>query len=171
MLDLPPPYSLVTLKVGGDAFAHAQAIAATEGAGTLVWVPGGSVVDVAVVLEPIEILEVARQVAFAGLIAAADALAVDAPPEKPIGFRWPDVLLFDGGEIGRVRLAWADEEVPEWVVLGLSLRAEEDGFIDFESGVYVENFARYLMLALDEWLVSGPAAVVARFRRRCVDAP
>ncbi len=171
MLDLPPPYSLVSLRTGGDAFAHAQSIAAEQGAGTLVWAPGGTVVEVAVVLEPVEDIAIARQVAFAGLNAAADALAVDSPPEKPIGFGWPDRILFDGGEVGRVRLAWSGAGVPDWVVLGLSMVVEEDGFVGFDSGIYVENFARYLMLALDEWKSQGPDAVVARFRRRCGDAP
>src|SRR5262245_39389354 len=37
-LDLPPPFRLVTLREVGDAFAHAKAVAASEGAGTLVHV-------------------------------------------------------------------------------------------------------------------------------------
>ena len=34
-LDLPPPFTLVTLREVGDAFAHACQIAPEQGAGTL----------------------------------------------------------------------------------------------------------------------------------------
>jgi hypothetical protein len=133
-------------------------------------------VDIAIVLEPIENLGIARQVVFAGLNAAADALAVDCPPEKPIACRWPDALLFDGGEVGGVRLAWAagdEDAAPAWLVLGLVLRGRalmDEGFFDFEPGAYIESFSRHLMLALDEWQALGPEAVLARFRLRCPDA-
>jgi hypothetical protein len=36
-LDLPPLYSLVTLREAGDAFAHACAHAGELGAATIVW--------------------------------------------------------------------------------------------------------------------------------------
>ena len=36
-IDLPPPYTLVRLREGGEAFAHALGIAGESGAGTLVW--------------------------------------------------------------------------------------------------------------------------------------
>ena len=38
--------------------------------------------------------------------ALADALAVHAPPEKPITFDWPDAIRVDGGLVGGARLAW-----------------------------------------------------------------
>jgi hypothetical protein len=38
-LDLPPGFREIPLREHRDAFSHAQAIAAEEGAGTLVWVP------------------------------------------------------------------------------------------------------------------------------------
>ena len=52
MLDLPPPFRQVTLREAGDAFAHAQSIAAEAGAGTLVWVGRFDLVEFALVLEP-----------------------------------------------------------------------------------------------------------------------
>ena len=60
-LDLPPPFQLVTLREVGDAFAHAQAIAADEGAGTLVHVGRFDLSEFAVVLEPEEPLASARR--------------------------------------------------------------------------------------------------------------
>src|SRR5436853_6535274 len=83
-LDLPPPFRLVTLREVGDAFAHAMRVAAQEGAGTLLHVGRFDVAEFAVVLEPEEPLRTARRAVYAGLVAVADALAVRAPPGRPI---------------------------------------------------------------------------------------
>ena len=88
-LDLPPLYREVRLREAGDAFAHACLVAPEAGAGTLVWSRGGALLDVAVVLEPAMPLGRARLALYVGLSALADALAVHAPPEKPIAFAWP----------------------------------------------------------------------------------
>src|SRR5436190_177573 len=85
-LDLPPPFRLISLREVGDAFAHAIGVAAREGAGTLVHVGRFDVVEFAVVLEPDEPLRTARRALYAGMSALADALAVHAPPERPISF-------------------------------------------------------------------------------------
>src|SRR6266581_1029529 len=125
-LDLPPPFRLVTLREVGDAFAHARTVAATEGAGTLVWVGRFDLVEFAVVLEPDEPLRAARCAFYAGMAALADALAVHAPPEKPIAFDWPDAIRVDGGLVGGGRLAWpadaSEDEVPSWLVFGAMIR-------------------------------------------------
>ena len=57
-------------------------------------------------LEPEEPLRTARRAFYAGMVALADALAVHAPPEKPIAFDWPDAIRVDGGLVGGGRLAW-----------------------------------------------------------------
>src|SRR5215470_11427289 len=125
-LDLPPPFRLVTLREVGDAFKHAQSVAAAEGAGTLVHVGRFDLVEFAVVLEPEEPLRAARRVLYAGLAALADALAVHAPPEKPIRFDWPDAIRVDGGLVGGGRLAWPsgadDNAPPTWLVFGAMIR-------------------------------------------------
>src|SRR2546428_4214086 len=111
-LDLPPPFRLVSLREVGDAFAHAVATAGAAGAGTLVHVGRFDLAEFAVVLEPDEPLKTARRALYAGLTALADALAVHAPPERPITFEWPDAVGVDGGLVGGARLAWpsgADE--------------------------------------------------------------
>ena len=105
-LDLPPPFSLVTLREIGDAFAHAQAIAPDEGAGTLVHVGRFDLSEFAVVLEPDEPLVSARRAFYVCMVALYDALVVHAPPERPIEIRWPDAILVDGGLVGGGRLAW-----------------------------------------------------------------
>jgi hypothetical protein len=186
-LDLPPVYRLVTLREVGDAFAHAQAVAAEEGAGTLVYVGRFDLAEFAVVLEPDEPLRTARRAFYAGCAALADALAVFAPPEKPITFAWPDAVHVDRGLVGGTRLAWpagAAEDAPaDWLVFGAMIRTvalgeeeaglhplsaalAEEGFDDASSGRLVESFARHLMVALDAWHESGFDAIAKSFLPR-----
>ena len=127
----------------------------TEGAGTLVWVGRFDLVEFALVLEPDEPLRSARRALYAGMAALADALAVHAPPEKPIAFDWPDAIRVDGGLVGGGRLAWptgaAEQEPPPWLVFGATIRTvamgeseaglrplaaalEEEGFDELGSG-------------------------------------
>ena len=73
----------------------------------------------------------ARRAIYAGAAALADALAVHAPPEKPIAFDWPDAIRVDGGLVGGVRLEWplgADENEPApWLVFGAMIRTVAHG--------------------------------------------
>jgi hypothetical protein len=186
-LDLPPPFRLVTLREAGDAFAHATRIAAEEGAGTLVHVGRFDLAEFAVVLEPEEPLRIARCAFYAGISALADALAAHAPPEKPIGFDWPDAVRVDGGLVGGGRLAWpagaAEDEPPPWLVFGAIIRTvamgedepglhplggalEEEGFDDLDSGRLVGSFARHLMRALDVWREQGFGAIARDYLAR-----
>ena len=126
-LDLPPGYNVVTLRESGDAFAHAQQIAATEGAGTLVWVRRFDTVEFALVLEPEQPLAGARRVLYAVMNAAADAIATHCPPERPLEFSWPDTIMLDGGILGGAQLAWpkgcAEDATPDWLVAGVMVRS------------------------------------------------
>ena len=83
-LDLPPPFRLVVLREAGDAFAHAKAIAAAEGAGTLVHVGRFDLAEFAVVLEPEEPLRTARRALYVGLCALA--MRYGAGAAEPISF-------------------------------------------------------------------------------------
>src|SRR5262245_28580431 len=186
-LDLPPPFSLVTLREVGDAFAHAKAIASEAGAGTLVHVGRFDLSEFALVLEPEEPLASARRAFYVGMVALHDALLAHAPPERSIEIRWPDAIHVDGGLIGGGRLAWpagtADTDIPDWLVLGASVRLvslgkeeaglrplatalAEEGFDDMGSGRLVESFARHLMLALDAWRTGELAAVLRKYLDR-----
>jgi len=61
-----------------------------------------------------------------GICALGDALAVHAPPEKPITFDWPDAIHVDGGLVGGGDSPGppdADEhEPPAWLVFGATIR-------------------------------------------------
>jgi biotin-(acetyl-CoA carboxylase) ligase len=186
-LDLPPGFDLITLRESGDAFAHAQKIAAEAGAGTVVHVGRFDLAEFAVVLEPDEPLRTARRALYAGCVALADALAAFAPPERPIDFVWPDTVRVDGGIVGGVQLAWpadADENAPpDWLVFGAMIRTvalgenapglrplgaalEEEGFEDVGSGRLVESFTRHLMAAVDTWQEQGFAAIARDYLTR-----
>jgi hypothetical protein len=187
-LDLPPPFTLVTLREAGDACRRAAEIAPETGAGTLVYVGRFDLAEFAVVLEPDEPLRNARRAFYAGMAALGDALAAHAPPEKPIVFEWPGAVLVDGGLVGGARLAWpqgANEEVPApWLVFGAMIRTvsltaepgltplsaalEDEGFDDVGSGRLVEGFARHLMVAFDSWQESGFAAIERSYLPRLV---
>jgi hypothetical protein len=186
-LDLPPPFRLVTLREVGDAFAHAASVGATQGAGTLVYVGRFDLVEFAVVLEPDEPLRTARRALYAGMVALADALAVHAPPERPITFDWPDAVRVDGGLVGGGRLGWphaADENAPPaWLVFGAMIRTvamgeeepgvrplaaalEEEGFDDLGFGRLVESFSRHLMVAIDAWAETGFGEIAKQYLAR-----
>src|SRR4029078_10158300 len=106
-LDLPPGYTLVALRELGDAFAHGCDIAAQAGAGTLVWVRRSARVDFWVFRDPEEPLVSARRAFFAGMNAVADAIAAHCPPEREVGFDWPDALRVDAGLLRGARVARA----------------------------------------------------------------
>jgi len=185
-LDLPPAFRLVTLREVGDAFAHAKANAAELGAGTLVYVGRFDLAEFAVVLEPDEPLRTARRALYAGLVALRDALLAHAPPEKEIGFAWPDAILVDLGLVGGGQLAWPDgdeDSPPAWLVFGGMIRTvsmtgnepglrplvsalQEEGFDDAGSGRLVESFARHLMVHIDAWQEHGFAAVAKEYLAR-----
>jgi hypothetical protein len=190
-LDLPPPFRQVALREAGDAFAHAKAIAAAEGAGTLVHVGRFDLAEFAVVLEPEEPLRHARRSLYLGLCALGDALAALAPPEKPISFDWPDAIRVDGGLIGGARLAWpaaaAEDEPPAWLVFGAMIRTvamgdggpgllpltaalEQEGFDDPDPGRLVESFARQLLATVDTCRERGFGEVAKRYLARLTPA-
>lgn len=186
-LALPPPFTLIRLREVGDAFAHAVEVAATEGAGTLVYVGRFDLAEFAVVLEPEEPLRTARLAFYAGMTALTDALLTHAPPEKPVTIDWPDTVRVDGGLIGGGRLAWPqgapeDEPLP-WLVFGAMIRTvsisetdpglypltaalAEEGFDDFGSDQLVESFARHLMVHVDAWKEHGFSEVAREYLQR-----
>lgn len=188
---LAPGFSVVGLREGGDAFAHAVEHAEALGAATLVWVRRFDLVEFAVVLEPEEPLRTARLAHYMGMNALADALSLHAPPERELGFAWPDALLFDGGLLGGGRLGWpegcAEDETPSFLVFGAMLRASalidpDSGLRSFAPGAgiamdemgfegvtaldVVESFSRHLLLGSDEWSSKGPKAVARRWLDR-----
>jgi biotin-(acetyl-CoA carboxylase) ligase len=186
-LELPPPFTLVTLREVGNAFAHAVKVASEQGAGTLVYVGRFDLAEFAVVLEPDEPLRTARRSLYTGMSALADALLAFAPPEKPIAFDWPDAIRVDGGLVGGGRLVWpkgAREDVtPEWLVFGGMIRTvsmtgndpglhpmtsalEDEGLTDVAAAELVASFARHLMVHIDALQEYGFDAIAREYLQR-----
>jgi biotin-(acetyl-CoA carboxylase) ligase len=185
--DLPPPFRLVALREAGDAFAHACAHAPQFGAGTLVFAGRFDLAEFAVVLEPEETLVSARRSFYAGMAALADTLSALAPPETPIGIKWPDRLEIGRGVVGGGRLGWpqlADEHTrPDWLVFGavirlvpmrsgaaaadtLSTSLVDERFGKVGAERLVEGFARHLMVAVDCWQEGNFAALAQNYLAR-----
>jgi len=186
-LTLPPPFTPLRLREMGDAFAHANALASEQGAGTLVHVGRFDLAEFALVLEPEEPLRTARRALYAGMVALVDALAAVAQPETAIDIAWPDAILVNGGLVGGARLAWpqgaSEDDVPPWLVFGAMLRTasmantdpglnpsitalDEEGFTDTMTNHLVESFARNFMVAVDAWQETGFGAVAKRYIER-----
>lgn len=187
VLDLPPPFTLVTLRERADAFAHAQTVAPQSGAGTLVYVGRFDLAEFAVVLEPDEPLWMARRAFYAGMVALSDALLAYAPPQKLVTIDWPDAIRIDGGLLGGGQLAWPrgapENEPPPWLVFGAMIRTvsmtgdepgvhplatalEQEGFDDIGAAHVTETFARHLMSAIHGWQSDGFDSIAREFIAR-----
>ncbi len=192
VLDLPPPFTLVTLRERSDAFTHAVDIASQCGAGTLVYVGRFDVAEFAVVLEPDEPLRTARRAIYAGMVALSDALLAHAPPGKSVTVDWPDAIRIDGGLTGGGRLGWPrgtrEDERPQWLVFGAMIRTvlmsgeepgahplasalEQEGFGDVGAAKLTEAFARHLMTSIDVWQSDGFDGLARQFAQRLPRSP
>lgn len=189
----PPLFEPHRLGGHADVFAHATRRATEVGAGAVFHGGDSSRIAVAVVLEPEEPLLAARRVLFCGMNALAETLATDAPPERPIGFRYPDAVTFDYGLIGGVRLIWpegAEDAPPLWLVLGAIVRRSapdaaelrrdpsavslaEAGLADVAPGDFAARFCRHLLVEIDEWQNVGFKGIGQRYLQRLEadDAP
>jgi len=183
-LALPPLFTPVRLRELGNAFAHACAIAAESGAGTLVHVGRFDVAEFALVLEPEETLRAARRALYAGMTALTDALTAAAEPETAVNITWPDAVTVNGGLVGGGRIGWpadtGDDDVPDWLVFGAMIRVNstsgeepghnpmvttlaDEGFHTAKANLIIDRFARHFMVAVDAWRESGFGAVAKTY--------
>lgn len=188
LLTLPPPYAQHRLE-DGDVLTEAIRRAPEDGAGTLVWRHAPGLLAFAVVLEPERQLAEARLAFLAGMVALAEALVANCPPERAVRFGWPDTVFYDRARLGGGRFVvpegCAEDETPQWMVFAAELIADRDhlhapgGFPDSTSlkeeeftspQAIVESFAAYLMLNFDRWAHEGQQAVTSRYLAR-LDPP
>lgn len=187
--ELPSVFTpVVPLREGGDAMARAKALAPEHGAGTLAWVRSASRIEAAVVLEPEMTLAASRAALYAAASALGDALAAFGPPEVPLTFGWPDRVFVNGGEIGRLRIAWAEgaeDAVPDWITVGMEARLmfpqgwepghgvaqtalQEEGWApeECDGAELTAAWARHLMAGLAEWQRTDPTGGFKRLAER-----
>jgi BirA family biotin operon repressor/biotin-[acetyl-CoA-carboxylase] ligase len=107
------------------AAAARDAAANVLGAGDVLWSDDPLRVEIAIVLEPEVPLTRAIQILPLTMCATGDCIGAMAPPQVGSTFLWPGTIQVNGAAVGEVTLdvaACADDEVPDWMVAGVSLR-------------------------------------------------
>jgi BirA family transcriptional regulator, biotin operon repressor / biotin---[acetyl-CoA-carboxylase] ligase len=171
----------------GDPFRAAVARArAGADPGLVVWAPPADALRAAVVLAPEDPLERAVGVVLAAPLALADALAMLAPPEVAVQFRWPGDVLVNGGRAARCRAAAGGTDpaaVPDWLVLGVEVafmlppgleggeRPDEtclsmEGCGEVAPLALLEGWSRHLIPWINRWTDDGMAPLLAAWGAR-----
>lgn len=127
----PPLLEGHAVKAPQQPFEHAcrQAGRGVLGAGDLVWGRAVSRAECAIVLEPDVPLSAALQMNALAGVAVADCLGALLPPATAVHLRWPGTILVNGAAAGEVRIGAATADVgavPDWLVVGMSLRLVHD---------------------------------------------
>jgi len=130
----PPLLRGIEVKAGIDPFAKAVADAGRGVAevGDLYWSPDKITMQAAIVFAPEEPLVDAIPILFAVANGLNDCIGALAPPEVGVQHVWPDGIKVNGAWSGALRVDASTRdvaEVPEWLVVGISLamRWDENG--------------------------------------------
>lgn len=189
---LPPGFRALCTEAappGETAPWEAALRAAAAGAdpGCVFWSGAGGRCRVAFVFAPDRPLRGPGVLLSLGALALHDALAVLAPPNRPLHILPPDGLAVNAGRAATLRAALAPppvsaeagappgQEVPEWAVLGLDLAVDlqdpapgetpdetclaEEGFGAVAPAEVVTQVCRYLLFWISVWQDEGDAAL------------
>lgn len=175
-LTLPPLLRSVPLAASADPFAEACARAAELSEGALLWAQTAERADAALLLHPDTPRAEALKVAYVVTLGIGDALGALVPPVVPVMFGWPDRIEVNGAVVGGIRVAVAAvagaEEVPAWLVAGVSLRVtmrpgdapgrdpgrttlHDEGCGDLTTTRILESFSRHFLAWLRRWQDAG----------------
>jgi BirA family transcriptional regulator, biotin operon repressor / biotin---[acetyl-CoA-carboxylase] ligase len=156
--------------------ACCRADAGELGAGDIVWSPNIAKAECAIILEPDVPLARAQQMVPLVMVALAETLGALCPPELPVEFAWPDRILVNGGDAGRVTLhapAGPSDAMPRWiavsVMLHLASRSDErepgqtaditalaeEGAGDVTRSAVLEHLGACTLAWLDTWSTDG----------------
>lgn len=178
--EFPPLFTgHMVLSDDGVATAALDAIARGEaGAGDVFWLQSDDVAEAAFVLEPECVLDEAMQMVPLLMVATGDALGAIGPPKMPFHYRWPDVFVANGGEVGHVFAhmpdgAAADGE-PAFLMVGFHLRMtmpenlaaapgetpdltalHQEGAGDLTSIDVIDSVSRHFLTWIDSWMDEG----------------
>lgn len=186
---LPPQYEPVHLRHADSARAEAYRRAATgAGEGTLVWVdeqlaaptrsgapwdsPAGNL-HCAVVLEPGTTTGAAGEIAYVAAVSAGAAVAGLLSPMTGLRYRWPNRLLLNDLQAGRVDLlapaVGAGEALP-WLVVGFEMNVAHhprnpeperynsmraSGAPEATATGLLEDFTRHFLSWINRWAEDG----------------
>ena len=176
--DLPPIYAVKALRAGRDAFVEAVGRAkAGDPAGIFLWARRSDCIDLAVVLEPDHPRAQSVPVCLVAMVAMLDALGGVIEPSVGVTFGWPDRIDVNGALVGGLRLGVAPcaaaDDVPDWMVIGITIAVSGDLSDDspglkpdrttlFDEGCgpvdiidFLERFGRYLLHWMNRWQEDG----------------
>jgi len=179
---LPPLFTSHPVDASARPFDAAVRGAADGryGAGDLVWSRNAARVELALVLEPDVPLPQALQMGPLMWVAVMESLAAAMPPKTSLLLRWPDLVLVNGGEAGRLHFAVARSsgcETPAWLVIGASVQLAslsgerepgevidrtslvEEGGGDLTSSELLGSIAAHALTWINTWQEEGFAPV------------
>lgn len=158
------------------------------GAGDLVWSRGLQRAEMAIVLEPEVAAGQALQMAPLMLVAAGDCLGALLPPQVPLTYRWPHVLLANGAEAGSIDVAHAISDnsggPPAWLVVGFGVQLAfpargkepgamahrtalvEEGGGDLDRTQILQSLSAHLLTWINIWQDDGFRPVSQAFMAR-----
>jgi biotin-(acetyl-CoA carboxylase) ligase len=188
-LALPPLYVDCPLAVDSDVMAIAKqfAIAGTEG-GSFFHARSRGKLAMALVLAPEKNLLEALSVAYPLQLALGDALGACLPPQVAVHFLWPDRLLLNGAQFGKMKFLAPESDllqVPSWLVAGLALQVageakgegpllhtslEAENLATTDLNGLQESFARYFLKWLHDWEAGGIQVLAPHYLAR-IHAP
>ena len=174
---LPPILTPIPVVNGIDVFAKAIAVAGKSETGTVLYSENPEYVEVAIILSP-EIPKIkCNQMLYIMMVASGDAIGALAPPEVAVTYAFPGFIFLNRGEAGLVKVEIApsndDQSIPDWMVVGLKLRLNNDIEINEneinadvtsladEGGGYVsrtraiESLSRHFLAWVSQWEDEG----------------
>ena len=185
---LPPILTPIPVVNGIDVFAKAIAVAGKSETGTVLYSENPEYVEVAIILSP-EIPKIkCNQMLYIMMVASGDAIGALAPPEVAVTYAFPGFIFLNRGEAGLVKVEIApsndDQSIPDWMVVGLKLRLNNDIEINEneinadvtsladEGGGYVsrtraiESLSRHFLAWVSQWEDEGFKPVTEVWNKR-----
>ena len=185
---LPPILTPIPVVKGIDVFAKAIAVAGKSETGTVLYSENPEYVEVAIILSP-EVPKIkCNQMLYIMMVASGDAIGALAPPEVAVTYAFPGFIFLNRGEAGLVKVEVApsndDQSIPDWMVVGLKLRLNNNIEINEneinaditsladEGGGYVsrtraiESLSRHFLAWVSQWEDEGFKPVTEVWNKR-----
>ncbi len=185
---LPPILTPIPVVDGIDVFAKAIAVAGKSETGTVLYSENPEYVEVAIILSPEVPKLKCNQMLYIMMVASGDAIGALAPPEVAVTYAFPGFIFLNRGEAGLVKVEVApsndDQSIPDWMVVGLKLRLNNNVEINEneinaditsladEGGGYVsrtraiESLSRHFLAWISQWEDEGFKPVTEVWNKR-----
>lgn len=184
--DFPPLINGHAIVGVPDAFVTAcrGVVDGDFGAADLVWSLATHRVDMALVLEPDVPGNRALEMGPLVVAALADSIGALMPPKTGVYLRWPDTILINGAEAGRIRIAMHPSDadaVPDWMVIGIELELQstdqhhepgdmehqttlfEEGGGDLDRSQILKSLSAHILTWINIWQDEGFPSVHSQF--------